>query len=377
MAKKILFVFGTRPEAIKMAPLILHFRKFPERWSVKVCVTAQHREMLDQVLAFFEIIPDYDLNLMKSNQTLAGLTARILEFLDPVLVDAQPDLVLVQGDTTTAFTAALSAYYRQIPVGHIEAGLRSGNKLSPFPEEINRIMAGHISAIHFAPTSAAARNLQNEGIHQQVFITGNTVIDALIQGLDKIKQRGEEVFQQHFGPVRPGEKIILVTGHRRESFGKPFEEICQALLRFALKYPDSRIIYPVHLNPHVQEPVYRILGSAPNIQLMESLSYPQLIYLLSRCFFVLTDSGGIQEEAPALGKPVLVMRQVTERKEGIDAGTARLVGTEAEDIYQAACELMDNAALYDQMAKAVNPYGDGTASRQIEQHLSNFFSLTN
>lgn len=369
MRQKVFFIFGTRPEAIKMAPLILYFRRFPDRWDTRVCVSAQHREMLDQVLEFFGIIPDYDLNLMRANQSLAGLSSRILDGLDPILTDEKPDQVIVQGDTTTACMGALAAYYRQIPVVHIEAGLRSGNKLSPFPEEVNRIIAGHIAAWHFAPTSGAAQNLIREGITQQVFVTGNTVIDALLLGLEKIKSSGEKELAAHFNLPETAARIILVTGHRRESFGEPFEAICRALLQFAERYPEAHIIYPVHLNPNVQEPVFRILGKAPNIRLMDSLSYPQLIYILSRCYFVLTDSGGIQEEAPALAKPVLVMRNVTERMEGVEAGTAKLVGTNAEDIYAAACELMDEPAIYESMAKAANPYGDGTACQQIESLL--------
>lgn len=369
MRQKVFFVFGTRPEAIKMAPLILYFRQFPERWQVQVCVSAQHREMLDQVLHFFGIVPDYDLNLMRANQSLAGLSSRLLESLDPVLEAAQPDLVMVQGDTTTACMGALAAYYRQIPVAHIEAGLRSGNKTSPFPEEVNRILAGHIAEWHFAPTQGAADNLKKENITRNVFVTGNTVIDALLLGLEKVKANTPGEMDALLGKPDPAHPVILVTGHRRESFGEPFEAICQALLDFAQRYPEARIIYPVHLNPNVQEPVRRILGKAPNIVLTESLSYPQLIYLLSHCYFVLTDSGGIQEEAPALGKPVLVMRNVTERMEGVTAGTARLVGTHHPEILAAACELMDNQELYRQMAQAVNPYGDGTACHQIESIL--------
>jgi len=369
MRKKVFFIFGTRPEAIKMAPLILYFQRFPEYWETRICVSAQHREMLDQVLAFFNIQPDFDLNLMRANQSLAGLSSRILDGLDPILSEEKPDFVVVQGDTTTACMGALAAFYRQIPVVHIEAGLRSGNKLSPFPEEVNRIIAGHIASWHFAPTKGAAQNLLAEGIQSNVFVTGNTVIDALLLGLDKIKSEGTEPFEKQFQLGNSEKKIILVTGHRRESFGEPFEAICKALLKFAERYPEVEILYPVHLNPNVQEPVFRILGKAPNIQLMDSLNYPQLIYILSRCHFVLTDSGGIQEEAPALGKPVLVMRNVTERMEGVLAGTAELVGTEAADIYAAACELMDNPDLYEKMAKAVNPYGDGTTCQQIETLL--------
>lgn len=369
MKKKLLFIFGTRPEAIKMAPLILWFRKSPELWDVKVCVTAQHREMLDQVLDFFGIRPEYDLNLMKANQGLSGLTARILEHLEPVLKTESPDYVVVQGDTTSAFSGALAAYYQQIQVIHIEAGLRSGNKLSPFPEEMNRILAGHIADWHFAPTPGAAANLHKESISERVFVTGNTVIDALLLGLDIIRSKGEAEYAEFFGNPDAAQKIILVTGHRRESFGAPFEAICHALLKLAQKYPEVKIIYPVHLNPNVQEPVFRILGNTKNIQLMDNLSYPHLIWLLSRAHFVLTDSGGIQEEAPALGKPVLVMREVTERTEGVDAGTAVLVGTDPEKIFSYASRLIEDTTFYQSMAQATNPYGDGSSCAQIESHL--------
>lgn len=371
MMKKLLFVFGTRPEAIKMAPVIRYFQQYPERWQVKVCVTAQHREMLDQVLDFFEIKPDFDLNLMMANQGLSQLTARILEHLAPVMEAVQPDIVFVQGDTTTAFAASLSAFYHGCSVAHIEAGLRSGNRLSPFPEEVNRILTGHMASWHFAPTSGAAAHLLKEGITENVFVTGNSVIDALLSGIEILKHKT----LPHPILIPEGKRLILVTGHRRESFGAPFEAICLALKRIADTYPDVHILYPVHLNPHVQEPVYRLLGDTPNIQLCGNLSYPELLQVLSDCYLVLTDSGGIQEEAPALGKPVLVMREVTERQEGIDSGTAKLVGTDGDVIYAEACILLDNNEAYMRMAKATNPYGDGTTAKQIEHILRQEFDI--
>lgn len=366
--KKLLFVFGTRPEAIKMAPVILEARRSANWCEVKICVTAQHRQMLDQVMQFFELKADFDLELMKPNQSLFDITTNGLLGLAKVLDEYQPDLVLVQGDTTTAFIGALAAFYKKIKVAHIEAGLRSFDKLSPYPEEINRRLAGVIADFHFAPTIKAKENLCLENIRQHVYVTGNSVIDALLLALKKVQQH-ENQYRNYFNFLLPGKKIILVTGHRRESFGEPFEQICYALKQIITSFPDYQIVYPVHLNPNVKEPVNRILQNQDRIFLIEPLEYPYLVWLLSQAHLVLTDSGGIQEEAPALGKPVLVMRNVTERTEGIDAGTARLVGTHKEDIVNNVTELLTSEPAYKQMANAVNPYGDGTAAARIIQEL--------
>lgn len=366
--KKILFIFGTRPEAIKLAPLYWEFKKNPRDFEIKICITAQHRQMLDQVLNFFNIMADYDLNLMKENQSLFDITSESLKKLEQVLEDFTPELVLVQGDTTTAFTGALSAFYRKIKIGHVEAGLRSGNKYSPYPEEINRILVGHIADYHFAPTERAKMNLYNEGIKENVWVVGNTVIDALFLGLKIIQENGElkSKIESYFNSIfEDGEKIILVTGHRRESFGEGFENICNALREISLIRPDIKIIYPVHLNPNVREPVNKILKGLKNVFLIEPLDYPYLIWLMSKCYLVLTDSGGIQEEAPSLGKPVLVMRDVTERIEGIEAGTAKLVGTNKKNIVEETIYLIENEKEYEKLAKAINPYGDGKTCERI------------
>jgi len=365
---KILFIFGTRPEAIKMAPLIYELKN-NNVFHVKVCVTAQHREMLDQVLNFFKIKPDYDLNIMKPNQSLFTITSDILKSLEPVLEREKPDIIFVQGDTTTAFVGALAGFYKKIKVAHIEAGLRSHNKYSPFPEEINRVLVGHIADYHFAPTERAKENLYKENIKENVFVVGNTVIDALFLGLDIIKKEGEEKYYKYFDFIDFSKRIILVTGHRRESFGKPFENICYALNEIANEYKDVEIVYPVHLNPNVREPVNKILKGIKNIYLIEPLEYPYLIWLMNKAYLVLTDSGGIQEEAPSLGKPVLVMREVTERIEGIEAGTAKLVGTDKEKILNEAKTLIENKEEYNKIAKAVNPYGDGNSSIRIKNIL--------
>lgn len=373
--KKILFIFGTRPEAIKLAPLYWEFKKYPNEFDVKVCVTAQHRHMLDQVINFFNIKPDYDLNLMRENQSPFDITSESLKKLEEVLEYFKPEIVLVQGDTTTAFTGALAAFYKKIKVAHIEAGLRSGNKYSPYPEEINRILVGHIADYHFAPTEKAKLNLYDEGIKENVWVVGNTVIDALFLGLkiieenQDLKNKIESYFNSFFDI---SEKVILVTGHRRESFGEGFENICNAIKEIAELYSNIKIIYPVHLNPNVREPVNRILNGLKNIFLIEPLEYPYLIWLMSKCYLILTDSGGIQEEAPSLGKPVLVMRDVTERIEGIEAGTAKLVGTKQENILKEVCSLIENQNEYQKMAKAVNPYGDGQASKRIVNVLRSF-----
>lgn len=356
---KFLFIFGTRPEAIKLAPLILKLKEVGE---VNVCVTGQHREMLDQVLDFFSIVPDYDLNIMAKNQSLFTITAKSLKLLDSVIAESMPDMIIVQGDTTTALVGALAGYYKRIKVAHVEAGLRSFNKFSPFPEEINRILAGHIADLHFAPTRKARENLLRENIPDEtIFVVGNTVIDALFMGLDIVK-RDEKPFCAYFDFVDFSKKVILVTGHRRESFGKPFENICNALKEIA--GADVEIVYPVHLNPVVRKHVYAILRGIENIHLIEPLSYPHLIWLMRKCYLILTDSGGIQEEAPSLGKPVLVIRDVTERTEGIEEGTARLVGTDRKEIVKSVRALFDKRE-YSKMAKARNPYGDGKASVRI------------
>jgi len=362
---KILFIFGTRPEAIKMAPLIKEFEKNKDKFDIKVCVTAQHREMLDQVLDFFNINVDYDLNLMKPNQSLFTITADIIKSLENVLDSSKPDLIFVQGDTTTAFAGALAGFYKKIKIAHIEAGLRSFNKYSPYPEEINRVLVGHIADYHFAPTERAKKNLYNEGIKKNVWVVGNTVIDALFLGLDIIKKEGEDKYYKFFEFVDFSKKIILVTGHRRESFGEPFKNICFALKEIANSFEDIEIVYPVHLNPNVRKPVYEILQGHPRIHLIEPLEYPYLIWLMSKSYIVLTDSGGIQEEAPSLGKPVLVMRKITERVEGIEAGTAKLVGTNKDKIVKETMKLLESEQEYKKMANAVNPYGDGKASKKI------------
>ena len=366
---KVLFIFGTRPEAVKMAPLVKALRERPRDFEVRVCVTAQHRQMLDQVLEFFQIVPDYDLDLMKPNQTLFDITAAGLSGLQAVLPDAAPDRVFVQGDTTTAFVGALSAYYSGVKVCHLEAGLRSGNKLAPYPEEMNRILVGHLADFHFAPTEQARRNLAAEGLTTNVWVVGNTVIDALLIGLKLIEEAGAERYASDFPFLDFSRQIVLITGHRRESFGEPFENIANALSDAARRFPRVQFVYPVHLNPLVREPVNRILGSQPNVHLIPPLDYPHLIWLMSKATVVVTDSGGIQEEAPTLGKPVLVMRDVTERTEGIEAGTAKLVGTSRETILRELSTLLTDSGAYQAMAQAVNPYGDGTTSQQIMQIL--------
>jgi UDP-N-acetylglucosamine 2-epimerase (non-hydrolysing) len=370
--KTILFIYGTRPEAIKMAPLIKEFRKFPNSYDVKICLTGQHRQMLDQINVIFGINADYDLNIMLENQTLFDITARCLIGLKDVIEKVIPDLIFVQGDTTSAMIGALAGYYKQIPIAHLEAGLRSRNKYSPYPEEVNRIITGHISDYHFAPTKMAVKNLREEGIVKNVYMVGNTVIDALYLGLRTINDIHITKYEKYFSFLDLSKRIILITGHRRESFGSGFENICQAITKIAKEHLDVQFVYPVHLNPHVREPVNRILKDLPNIFLIEPLEYPYLIWLMGKSFFVLTDSGGIQEEAPALGKPVLVMREVTERQEGIDAGTAKLVGTDFNKLVEAMSNLLNNKDnIYHQMSNAVNPYGDGSTSKQIVEILNN------
>ncbi len=373
MKKKILVIFGTRPEAIKLAPLIVELRRVHDRFDVRVCVTAQHREMLDQVLRFFDIVPDDDLNIMKPGQSLFDVTTESLTGLRDIIGSYQPDWVVVQGDTTTVFTAALASFYHRVKVAHVEAGLRSFNKFAPYPEEINRVMTSHLADIHFAPTPNARLNLLKEGISEdKIHVVGNTVIDALLYGVQKVRSLTSDRFGGAFKGIDGqvfSKKIILVTGHRRENFGKPFENICRALRDLASR-DNVAIIYPVHLNPNVRKPVFEILQGTANIHLIEPLEYPAFIWLMEKSHLILTDSGGVQEEAPSLGKPVLVMREVTERTEGIDAGTAMLVGTDPAIIAREAGVLLNDRERYDTMANKKNPYGDGNSSQHIREVLS-------
>ncbi|MEO0356701.1 MAG: UDP-N-acetylglucosamine 2-epimerase (non-hydrolyzing) [Pseudomonadota bacterium] len=367
MVQRILTVFGTRPEAIKMAPLVQALSNHPTLHS-SVCITAQHRQMLDQVLDLFAIQPDYDLDLMSDGQTLAQITGRILEKLGPVLSDERPDIVLVHGDTATTFAATLAAYYAQIPVGHVEAGLRTGNLMAPWPEEGNRKLTGALAQYHFAPTAQAQANLLAENVDaSSVFVTGNTVIDALHWVTNHIRQdpslSGSLASQFPF--LNPKNRLVLVTGHRRENFGGGFENICQALKILCELHSDIQVIYPVHLNPNVQEPVHRLLQGVQNLHLIEPLDYLPFVYLMEHSHLILTDSGGIQEEAPSLGKPVLVMRDTTERPEAVEAGTVRLVGTDSDTIVSQVTRLLTDDTHYMSMARAHNPYGDGQASGRI------------
>lgn len=368
----ILTVFGTRPEAIKMAPLALQLAD-DSRFNAKVCVTAQHREMLDQVLGLFELTPDYDLNLMKPGQDLTDVTTGILQGMKAVLAEFKPDMVLVHGDTATTFATTLACYYQQIPVGHVEAGLRTGNLYSPWPEEANRKLTSALAAKHFAPTSLSKQNLLNEGVPESnIVVTGNTVIDALLEVVRKLdtNQALAGELSERFDFLDSSKKLILVTGHRRESFGGGFERICQALAHTAEQHPDAQIVYPVHLNPNVQEPVNRLLASNSNIHLIEPQDYLPFVYLMNRAHIILTDSGGIQEEAPSLGKPVLVMRDTTERPEAVGAGTVKLVGTNVDIITQELTTLLSDEASYNTMSRAHNPYGDGHAGQRIRDALA-------
>lgn len=377
--KKIMLVFGTRPEAIKMAPLVKKFQNHPGRFETIVCVTGQHREMLDQVLHIFEIKPDYDLNIMKQGQDLYDVTARVLTGMRDVLKEAQPDVVLVHGDTTTSTAAALAAFYQQIPVGHVEAGLRTHNIYSPWPEEMNRQITGRIATYHFAPTPLSRQNLLAEGVkEEQITVTGNTVIDALYMVVDKIKRDKAldaelEVLLKNGGydvnRLADGKKLVLITGHRRENFGDGFIHMCTAIKDLTKMYPDVDFVYPMHLNPNVRKPIHEVFGedlsNLGNMFFIEPLEYLSFVYLMEKSTIVLTDSGGIQEEAPGLGKPVLVMRDTTERPEALEAGTVKLVGTNYEKIVHEVSALIDNQDYYDQMSKAVNPYGDGMACGRI------------
>jgi len=370
--KKIAVVFGTRPEAIKLAPVILALKANPQ-FVCRVCITAQHREILDQVLEVFGIIPDTDLNLMQPNQTLAGLTARIIESMDRYFTTEKPDMVMVQGDTTTVFCTALSAFYHHIPIAHVEAGLRTYNLNSPWPEEANRVLTSHLADLHFAPTAIARNNLLKEGINaDKIFITGNTVIDALFIALEKIKATPPDIPSLPLQLMRKGanEPLILITGHRRENFGEGFKNICQAISRLADKFPQAAFVYPVHLNPNVQEPVYNLLSKQKNIHLIEPLGYLPFVALMNRATIILTDSGGVQEEAPSLGKPVLVMRETTERPEAVDAGTVKLVGTDPALICSEAENLLNSTVAYEAMSRAHNPYGDGKTAERIIKLLT-------
>lgn len=362
---KILCIFGTRPEAIKMAPIV-HALQNDFDTHAEVCVTGQHRQMLDQVLTLFALHPDYDLNIMKPEQDLTDITCTILQKLRDVLKKKSWDIVLVHGDTTTAAAAALASFYQHIPVGHVEAGLRTGDINSPWPEEMNRRIVGRLAALHFAPTVHAKQNLLHEGIRDSsIHVTGNTVIDALLMTVCHLRQEQEQQrFHQQFSFLDPSKRLVLVTGHRRENFGDGFERICQALIKLSQR-EDIQIVYPVHLNPSVREPVNRLLGNASRIILLEPLEYLPFVYLMERSSLILTDSGGIQEEAPSLGKPVLVMRDTTERPEAVEAGTVRLVGTDTNIIVHEAARLLDDESIWQQMTQARNPYGDGHAAERI------------
>lgn len=381
--KRILLVFGTRPEAIKMAPLVKEFQKSPDRFETMVCVTGQHREMLDQVLNIFEIKPDYDLNIMKQGQDLYDVTARVLTGMRDVLKEVHPDVVLVHGDTTTSTAAALAAFYQQIPVGHVEAGLRTHNIYSPWPEEMNRQITGRIATYHFSPTPLSRQNLLNEGIKEETMtVTGNTVIDALYMVVDKIKsdkvldaelERSLNSAGYDVGRLKDGKKLVLITGHRRENFGDGFISMCTAIKDLTKKYPDVDFVYPMHLNPNVRKPIHEVFGEdltgVGNMFFIEPLEYLSFVYLMEKSTIVLTDSGGIQEEAPGLGKPVLVMRDTTERPEALEAGTVKLVGTDYDKIVNEVSVLLDDNIYYEKMSKAVNPYGDGLACDRIVDKL--------
>jgi UDP-N-acetylglucosamine 2-epimerase (non-hydrolysing) len=364
--RRLSLILGTRPEAIKLCPLVLALRDHPD-FEPHVCVTGQHRQMLDQVLEVFDVRPHADLNLMQPNQSLASFSARAISACDAYLAEAKPDAVLVQGDTTTVFCAALAAFYRRIPVGHVEAGLRTWNKYAPFPEEINRGLTTRLADYHFAPTEQARKNLLRDGVADEaIFVTGNTVIDALLLAVEKVRCRAPEIpgLARHVGGAS-GRRLVLITAHRRENFGAGFESICAAIAHLAGAYPDVDFVYPVHLNPQVREPVNRILAGRDNIHLIEPLGYLPFVWLMDQAHLILTDSGGVQEEAPSLGKPVLVMRETTERPEAVAMGTVRLVGTDPRRIVQEVSRLLDDADAYQTMARRVSPYGDGQACSRI------------
>jgi len=375
--KKVMLVFGTRPEAIKMAPLVKEFQKYPNEFETIVCVTGQHREMLDQVLDLFEIKPDYDLNIMKQGQDLYDVTARVLVGMRDVLSKVKPDVVLVHGDTTTSTTSALAAFYQQIPVGHVEAGLRTHNIYSPWPEEMNRLLTGRLATYHFSPTTLSKKNLVAEGVSEEkIIVTGNTVIDALYMVVEKMKtdiNRSNEVrsgilsMGYDIGRLKDNRRLVLITGHRRENFGEGFINICSAIKTLSERYPEVDFVYPMHLNPNVRKPIKEVFGAelVANMFFIEPLEYLSFVYLLDKATIVLTDSGGIQEEAPGLGKPVLVMRDTTERPEALVAGTVKLVGTDYDKIVKEVSNLLDDTDYYEQMSKATNPYGDGMACERI------------
>lgn len=366
---KSLICFGTRPEAIKLAPIVKTFKQ-RATFDVRVCVTSQHRQMLDQVLEIFEITPDYDLNVMVPRQSLEGLTAKVLESLALVLEKEQPDFILVQGDTTTTFAAALAAFYKQVPVAHVEAGLRTYHKFSPFPEELNRQMTTRLTDWHFAPTARAQRALEQEQVpSNKIFMVGNTVIDALLAVVERVR-KNDLKFRKQFQGIDFRKRLLLITGHRRENFGQGFEDVCGAVKAIAQRNTDLEIVYPVHLNPSVQEPVNKILSDLPNVHLLPPQDYLSFVWLLDRCHLVLTDSGGVQEEAPSLGKPVLVTRETTERAEAIEAGVACLVGTDSATIVSRVQCLLDDPLLYQNMSRAQNPYGDGKSAERIADVLA-------
>ena len=381
--KKVMLVFGTRPEAIKMCPLVKEFQKYPEKFETVVCVTGQHREMLDQVLRIFEVKPDFDLNIMKQGQDLYDVTARVLTGMRDVFKECKPDVVLVHGDTTTSTAAALAAFYQQIPVGHVEAGLRTHNIYSPWPEEMNRQITGRIATYNFSPTPLSEKNLKEEKAQGQIFVTGNTVIDALHKVVDKLKS-DKALADEQINVLKTagydvtrldgGKKLVLITGHRRENFGDGFISMVTAMKDLSEKYPDVDFVYPMHLNPNVRKPIHEVFGedlTRPNFFFIEPLQYLEFVYLMEKSTVVLTDSGGIQEEAPGLGKPVLVMRNITERPEALDAGTVKLVGTNHDLIVREVSKLLEEEDYYDQMSKAVNPYGDGLACGRIVNVFNN------
>jgi UDP-N-acetylglucosamine 2-epimerase len=370
--KKILIIFGTRPEAIKLCPLVIELRKYSDIFKTITCVTAQHREMLDQVLRTFNVLPDYDLNIMQANQTLFDITSTILVETGKVIEKERPHIVLVQGDTTTTLSSSLAAYYHSVAIGHVEAGLRTGNKYSPFPEEINRKLTGGMADIHFVPTKTNKDRLLLEGISpDNIVITGNTVIDALLSVRTKIET--ENIEYGEIKGINFDKRIILVTGHRRENFGQEFIDICIGLRTIAERHEDVEIVYPVHFNPNVRDPVYSILSETKNIKLIEPLEYEPFIYLMNKCYLIISDSGGIQEEAPSLGKPVLVTRNTTERKEALNCGTAKLVGTDKDKLITEAETLLSDYSCYTKMAKLKNPFGDGHACKRIARALVAFF----
>lgn len=373
--RKVLFIFGTRPEAIKLCPVLRRLRAEPDFFEVRVCATAQHRSMLDQVLSAFDVTPDHDLDLMLPGQTLFQSTSRILSALEPVFAAENPDLVLVQGDTTTTLCGALAAFYRNVPVGHVEAGLRTGDLRQPFPEEMNRVLTTRITDLHFAATAQAAQHLRSEGISEQtIFVTGNTAIDAVLYVRDGLE--GKRFPELGLPQLDPRRKLIVVTAHRRESFGAGFERICMALAEIAQR-PDVQLVYPVHPNPNVQAPVHRYLAGNPNILLIEPLSYVPFVDLMRRAHLLITDSGGVQEEGPSLGKPILVLREKTERPEAVEAGTVRLVGTDVKRIVEEAARLLDDAEAYRRMSRVHNPYGDGRASDRIADVIHSYFKKNN